>query len=58
MEPSAMVTASPDPTTGLGNQRALANVNQGSQGGNLNFQQPFYRTVAYGPQISPVGNGP
>jgi hypothetical protein len=35
----------------------LANVSQPSHGNNLNVQQPFYQTMAYGPNISPMGNG-
>jgi hypothetical protein len=35
----------------------LANLNQSSPGGNLNLQQPYYQTMAYGPNIPPMGNG-
>jgi hypothetical protein len=39
------------------NHGTLANVSQPNLGGNLNFQQPFYQTMAYGPGIPLMGNG-
>jgi hypothetical protein len=44
-------------TSGQGNQGVLANVTQSSPGMNLNVQQPFYQTMAYGPNIPPTGSG-
>jgi hypothetical protein len=35
----------------------LANVSQGNTGANLNLQQPYYQTMAYGPSMQPSGNG-
>jgi hypothetical protein len=35
----------------------LANVSQPSNGGNPNLQQPFYQTIAYRPNIPPMGSG-
>jgi hypothetical protein len=40
-----------------GNQGTLANVSQPNLGTNLNLQQPFYQTMAYGPNIPPMGSG-
>jgi hypothetical protein len=40
-----------------GNSGMLANVNQPSSGFNLNLQQPFYQTKAYGPNMTPMGSG-
>jgi hypothetical protein len=40
-----------------GNPGILANHSQSSPGGNLNLQQPYYQTMAYGPNIPPMGNG-
>jgi hypothetical protein len=50
-------TPNPGATSSQGNQGMLANVNQGSPRANLNLQQPFYQTMAYGPNIPPMGNG-
>jgi hypothetical protein len=51
--------AAPSPSTPAshGNQGTLANVNQPAHGGGLNVHQPFYQTIAYGPNIPPMGNG-
>jgi hypothetical protein len=40
-----------------GNQWTLANVSQPNPGVHLNLQQTFYQTLAYGPNMSPMGNG-
>jgi hypothetical protein len=39
------------------NHETLANVSQPNPGVNLNFQQPYYQTMAYGPNIPPMGSG-
>jgi hypothetical protein len=39
-----------------GNQGVLTNVGQSSPGANLNVHQPFYQTMAYGPNIPPMGS--
>jgi hypothetical protein len=44
-------------TSNLGNQGVLANVSQGNLGANLNLQQPYYQTMAYGPNMQPTGSG-
>jgi hypothetical protein len=44
-------------TASQGNQGILANVGQPNPGVNLNLQQPFYQTMAYGPNIPPIGSG-
>jgi hypothetical protein len=40
-----------------GNQGILSNMGQPNPGANLNLQQPFYQTMAYGPNIPPMGSG-
>jgi hypothetical protein len=35
----------------------LATFSQPNTGVNLNLQQPFYQTMAYGLNISPMGSG-
>jgi hypothetical protein len=44
-------------TSSQGNQGVLANIGQSSPGVNLKVQQPFYHTMAYGPNTPPIGNG-
>jgi hypothetical protein len=39
-----------------GTHGMLANVSQPNPGVNLNLQQPYYQTMAYGPKIPPMGN--
>jgi hypothetical protein len=46
-----------NPTANPGNSGAMINVSRPSSSGNPNLQQPFYQTVAYGPNIPPTGNG-
>jgi hypothetical protein len=50
-------TPSDSTASSQNNSRLLANVSQPGTWGNLNLQQPFYKTVAYGPNISPMGSG-
>jgi hypothetical protein len=50
-------TFNPGGTSGQGNQGILTNVGQTSPGANLNLQQPYYQTMAYGPNIPPTGSG-
>jgi hypothetical protein len=44
--------------TGHGNHGMMVNVSQPWQGGSPNLPQPFYQTMAYRPQMSPLGTGP
>jgi hypothetical protein len=50
-------TFNPGGTSSQGNQGILDNVNQPNPRSNLNIQQPFYQTIAYGPNMSPTGSG-
>jgi hypothetical protein len=40
------------------NHGMMVNVSQPGQGGSPNLPQPFYQTMAYRPQMSPLGSGP
>jgi hypothetical protein len=44
-------------TSGQGNQGILTNISQTGPGANLNLQQTYYQTMAYGPNIPPTGSG-
>jgi hypothetical protein len=50
-------TFNPNPTINPGSSGPMINVNQHSGSGNPNLHQHFYQTVAYGPNIPPMGNG-
>jgi hypothetical protein len=41
-----------------GNHGMMVNVSLPGQGGSSNLPQPFYQTMAYRPQMSPLGSGP
>jgi hypothetical protein len=50
-------TPHPGGTSSQGNQGILTNVGQPNPQVNPNLQQPFYQTMAYGPNIPPMGSG-
>jgi hypothetical protein len=50
-------TPHPGGTASEGNQGVLANMGQRNMGADLNLQQPFYQTMAYGPNIPLMGSG-
>jgi hypothetical protein len=56
MEGSAIVPSA-STAVGQGNLGTMINVSQPGPGGNPNFPQPFYQTMAYGPQMFPMGSG-
>jgi hypothetical protein len=47
----------PDPAASASVLGMMVNVSQPSGSSNPNLQQPFYQTVAYMPNIPPMGNG-
>jgi hypothetical protein len=51
------VSPNPKSPVGQGNAGMLANVNQPNSRVNLNLQQPFYQTMAYGANMSLTGSG-
>jgi hypothetical protein len=54
---ASSVVPNPSPNAITGVWGMMINVSQPSSSSNPNPQQPFYQTVAYGPNIPPMGNG-
>jgi hypothetical protein len=51
------VIPNPSPNANTGVSGTMINISQPSSSAGPNLHQPFYQTVAYGPNIPPIGNG-